>query len=167
MVAELGALVAADLAAEHGMVAFEKIQRRDVDDDLSSWPQHPIHLIERSALHFVVEGVEDVERGDQIELTRREGQLRRRGAGDERLAVVPGVGQSAPRDVDAAGAAVPAKHRQVVAGAAAAIEDQRIGDAGGGPDEQRRDEAAKTLEPEVSTLGARGGFEQSVHVVRV
>ena len=83
MVAELGALVAADLAAEHGMIAFEKIQRRDVDDDLSSWPQHPIHLIERSALHFVVEGVEDVERGNQIELTRREGQLRRRGAGDE------------------------------------------------------------------------------------
>ena len=74
VVDQLAAAVAADLATELRVVAGQGRQRRDVDQDLSSGPQHPIHLIERVSFHFVVEGVEDVERGHEIEDAGGEGK---------------------------------------------------------------------------------------------
>ena len=115
-------------------------------------------------LHLVVERVEDVERGDEVELAGRERQSGRGCACDLALSAAARVGETAPGDVDAAGAAVAAEHRQVVAGAAAAVEDaaDRVAPAVA-RSSSGRDETAEAAEPEVITLGARRGFEQSVH----
>ena len=153
-------MVAPDLSAEHGMVAGEHFYCGNVDDDLSSWPQHPIHLIECVPLHLVVEGVEHVERGDEVELAGRERQSSRGCTGDAHFAEAASVGESTPGDVDPAGAAVAAQHREVVSGAAAAVEDERIAAAGSGALEQRLDEPTESVEPEVIPFGAGRGFEQ-------
>ena len=65
-----------NLASQHGMVSAEDFERGNVDDDLSSGAQHPIHLIERIPLHLVVEGVEQIEGGDEIELVVGKRQAR-------------------------------------------------------------------------------------------
>ena len=53
--------------------------------------------------------------------------------------------------------------RQVVAGAAAAVEDRGVGPAANRLGEKRGDEPPEAAEPEMVALGARGGFEKSVH----
>ena len=54
---------------------------------------------------------------------------------------------------------------RLLPGAAAAVEDRRAGHAARRRDEHRPHESTKTVEPEVVTLCARGGFEQSVHEI--
>jgi hypothetical protein len=56
-----------------------------------------------------------------------------------------------------------AQQRQVVARAAPAVEREQGARGAGGFGEQRLDETAEPAEPEVIALGARRGFEQSIH----
>ena len=127
--AQLRAAVASDLSAEHGVVAGENFQRRNVDQDLSPGPQHPIHLIERLSLDLVLERVQHVERGDQVELAGRKRQARGGRASDTALAAFARVREAAPGEVDAPGPSELPEHLQVMAGAASAVEDPRRLDA--------------------------------------
>ena len=86
-----------------------------------------------------------------------------RRAGDTALAAVARVREAAPGEVDAPGASELPEHLQVVAGAAAAVEDPRRLDAAGRLGEQRLDETAESVEPEVIAFGPCRGFEQAVH----
>ncbi len=160
---ELRAAVASDLSAEHGVIAGENFQRRNVDQDLSSGPQHPIHLIERLSLDLVLERIQHVERGDQVELAAGKGQARGGRAGDTALAAIARVREAAPGDVDAPGPSELPEHLQVMAGAASAVEDPRRLDAFGRLAEQRLDETAESVEPEVVAFGPCRCFEQAIH----
>ena len=68
------------------------------------------------------------------------------------------ITQARERDVDAERRSELAQHRQVVSGAAAAIERPQVTASGGGPLEQRRHETAEATKPEVITLGPGGRF---------
>ena len=67
--------------------------------------------------------------------------------------------QAERRQVEAEDVGTLRQERQVRAGAAAAVERPRRGDAGEGRVDQRRDELTKTLEPEVLALGDEGLLE--------
>jgi hypothetical protein len=163
MIPELRPTVSTAFASEHRVVAGQGFQRGNIDQDLSSGPQHPIHLTERVALHLVVESVEDVKRGDEIELTAGEGQAGGGGLGDLAFALLPGVGEPTPRDVDAARAPVAPQQGQVVPGPAPAVEDASPAQAADRFSEDWFDKASEPPEPKVFALGERGRFEESVH----
>jgi hypothetical protein len=164
--AETAARVSLHLAAEHRMVAPEPRQRGHVQDEVTSGAHHPIHLFERRPGAPVVERIDDVEGRDDVEDAVAEGQGRRRSLGGEALAVPLRVGQAAVGEVDAERRTVTAQHAEVVSGAAAAVEEPQplAAERAGRLVEQRRDEAAEPVEPEMFALGARGHFEKSIHV---
>ena len=123
-----------------------------------------MHLFERVALDLVVERVEDIKRGDEIEDGVGEGQTRRRRARNLTLAAGPAVGEAAPGDVYPDGATVLAQQPQVVTSAAAAVQrEQRTSGAARHLLDQRADEPTKSAEPEVVALGSRRRFEPTIH----
>src|SRR5205823_738954 len=146
------------------MIAAQRLERRNVDHQAAPRPEHPEHLGDRVALRLLVQGIQDVERRDEIERPGGEWQACRRGAREAALAAGVGVPQAGPREVDPRRAAIAPEQRQVIARAAPAIEDLHA--AAGGIrriSNDRLDELSKAAEPEMIALGARGGLEETVH----
>jgi len=159
---EIGFAVTADLRRQHRMVPLERFQRGHVDDHRTARLEHAVHLGDRRALDGIGQRIENVERRHESEPRVRKRQLRHGGARDRFGAVLPGVLKSGPCEVDTVCGAVSAEHREVVPGAAAAVENAGAA-SGCGTRDEWFDESAEAAEPEMVALRARGGLEETIH----
>ena len=145
------------------MIAAEQFHGRHVHQGITSGPDQPIHLVNCGALDRLLEGIQDIERGDHIErLTgKRNGGDRR--AGEAGTSELPADLQASRREIEAKGVSVAAEQFDVGARAASTIEQHRPGDASCGLAEQRRHEKTKPLEPEMARFGERRRAQQVIH----
>src|SRR5207237_3401320 len=118
---------------------------------------------DRAALVRVLEGIEHVERRDDVECAARKRRRRDARAREMAASFVASDAQAGGAEIEPVRAAERAEPLEVCAGAAPAVEDERRDSArGGGPDE-RGDERAKAAEPEVPRLRSRGRAQQMFH----
>src|SRR6185437_2202267 len=85
------------------------------------------------------------------------------GACGEPLAAASRELQAGPRQIDAVGAAIAPQPREVVSGAAPAIEDVERRFVGGSGGDEWFDESTEAAEPEMITFDARGRLEEPDH----
>jgi hypothetical protein len=123
---------------------------------VSARGEHAKHLGQRGLFVPVVQRVNDVEGGDDVEGPALKGKAGRGGLGDRALAALVRVGEAGPGQIDAGSTPVAAQHAQVVPGSASAVENLRRLDAARRVLHERRHEPPQPAEPEVIALGARG-----------
>ena len=109
------------------------------------------------------EALQDVEAGDHVEGVVAKRHMHDAGLREPMRPVVLGELETGPREVESVRGAVLGEHRQVHAGAAAAVEQAPRWVCRDGARHERRDECAETLEPEMFAFGAASGFEQEIH----
>jgi len=149
--------------AEHRVVTAKEVHRRHVDDRVPAGLEHPEHLGDRGPFRLVLERVEHVERGHQIEGGARKRRRRDVGAGEPPAAGFAADVQAGGAQIEAEGAAVRRQHLDVRAGTAAAVEEERVRPPGEGRLDERRDEGAEAAEPEVTRFRDRGRAQQVFH----
>jgi hypothetical protein len=164
---QVAAVIAPDFVAEHRVIAAQERHRCDVDDGVAARFEQAVHFSDCGALVRGLEGIQHVEGRDEIE--RRARERHRRDAGPREMPA-SGFAADAQADlgqVEAERAAEGAEQIDVRAGAAAAVEQQRIAAAGDGACDKRRDEGAESAEPEMSRFRLRGGAQQMFHAAIV
>ena len=117
--------VALHLAAEDGMVAAQDVHGGDVHNDVAAGARDAVHFCHRGALLRLVQGVEHVERGHDVERVRRKGDVGHAGerqAGSARLA---SDAQADRGQIEAVGASEAREELEVVARATPAVEQGR------------------------------------------
>jgi hypothetical protein len=89
-----------------------------------------VHFGNRSRFGFIRQTVQDVERRDHVKATALEGDGRDRGLCKPAMAMMPGEFEAASSQIEANRVAVFLEQSKVGAGAASAIEQPRLGNAG-------------------------------------
>ena len=145
------------------MVPAQDLHGRDIDEGISSGTDQPIHFVYCGALYRLLEGIQDVERGDDIERVAGKGNGGDGRAGKAGSPEPPADLKPGRREIEAECASVAPEQFEVGAGAASAIEQQRPCDAPRGLAQQRRHEKTKPVEPEVARFGERRRAQQVIH----
>ena len=155
--------VASQFVAQDGVIAPQHLHGGHVDQQPRTRACHTVHFADSGVFDRVRQGIQDVERTDDIKRAARErnrpdgrtGQARASGFFPERKA--------ACGEVEAECASVVPEQFEVGAGAASAIEQQRLRNASCGLAQQRRDEQTKPIEPEMVRFGERRRAQQVIH----
>ena len=145
------------------MVAAQDFHGRDIDQGITSGTDQPIHFVDCGALYRLLEGMQDVERGDDIERVAGERNGGDGCAGKAGPPELPADLKPGRREIEAECASVVPEQFEVGAGAASAIEQQRLRNASCGLAQQRRDEQTKPIEPEMVRFGERRRAQQVIH----
>ncbi len=141
-------------------MTVQDLHRGDVGDQRAARLQHPRHLAHGRGLDGIRQHLQHVEGRHDVEARRGIRHRRRRRLRQHPSPRLPSRTQAAEGVVEPEGAAVALEQDDVVAGAAAAVEQPRRGESANRVLERGRDEPAETLEPEVARLGVgRGGQE--------
>ena len=162
--AKLALRVAADFAAKRRMIAFQYVERGNVDHGEAAGPEDPEHFLQRRLLGGRFEAVEHVERQHDVERRVREGQVRHAALYQSRQTAIVPESDSAPEQLEAERGAVLLEQRKVRAGAAAGVEQSRIRSSGRGFFDERRNETFEAAKPEMPLFGLKRALEQRVHV---
>src|SRR4029077_2035214 len=163
--AERRRAVAAHLAAEHRMVTAQDVHGRDVDHRMSARARHAEHLRQRRVLIVVAEGVEHVERRDQVERLTGEWRGGDRGAHQPAAAPRSADLQTGGRHVESVSRTKFCKEGQVGTGPATTVKNADACGASERPAKERCDEPSEAAKPEMTRFGARCGAQQIVHNV--
>ena len=155
--------IAADLAAEHRMIAPEHVERRHVHQEGSPRLEHAVHLGDGGPLALLGQAIQNIEGRDDIEGIAGERNGGGACLGDSTQTELSGELEAPPGQIEAARAAVVFEAQEVRAGAAAAVEDPGAGEAGGRLFEERLHESCEAPIPEVPLFGRVGRLEQLVH----
>jgi hypothetical protein len=145
------------------MITSERLHCGDVDDDKPARLGNSKHFGDGGVFVNRFEGIQHIERGDDIKGIGRKGDSRDTGAREPRASRLPADFETNGRQIEAVGAPELFKERQVIAGAAATIEDQGADAVFGRLTEQRRDEQSEAPKPEMSRFGTRGCAQQMLH----
>ena len=139
------------------MVAAQDIHRRDVDQGAPARPRDAEHLRDRRLFVGLLQGIQDVERRDEVEHAAGKGRGRHRGPGQPTAIQLASDVKSDLGTVETVRRAIPLEQREVGARAAAAIEDTRPDPAAQGLVDQGPDEPAEAAKPEMTLFRARRG----------
>ena len=148
---------------EQRVVASQHAERRHVHDHPATRTQHAEHLGHRRPLLTLVQRIEHIERGHQVEEPGAHRDVGHRCAGHAALSRPIGHLDAPLRDIQAERAAEFGEDAKVGAGPTAAVEDGRRCATGDRLDDERPNEGAEASEPEVDLFGAIGSFEKAIH----
>ncbi len=146
------------------MIAFQDVERGDVEHGEAAGPENPEHFLQRRLLGWRFEAVEHVERQHHVERCVPERQLGHAGLYQSRQTAFVSESDSAPEQLEAERGAVLPQERKVRTGAAARVEQSRIRSSGRGFLDERRDETFEAAKPEMPLFGLKRALEQRVHV---
>jgi hypothetical protein len=136
----------------------------DVDQDVSSRARHAEHLGDSRVLIAFLEGIQDVERGHQIEGIARERGCRDGGANQPKASKRSADTQADRGEIETDGATEAAQHLDVCTGPATAVENACAPIPADGAFDKRRSKGTKASKPEVTSLSVSRRSEQVFHV---